>query len=118
MGRHRWATLGAVAVLMSGCAAADWVKADATKAQTAQDALSCEHEASREALRSVPVSAPTVRPGAYGTPMDAVAAGGTETARLTSFCMRAKGYALVPSRYVASDDLSGAAGSSASPSRK
>jgi hypothetical protein len=118
MRRLRWPMLAGVIVVMSGCAAEEWVKADATQAQVAQDARSCEHEASREALRNTPASAATVTLGAYATPMDAVAGGGIETARLTSFCMRARGYALAGSENAPSHDLSGAAGGSASPDGK
>jgi len=118
MDRRHWLMPGAVVVLLSGCAGADWAKADATEAQTAQDARSCEHEASREALLMTPLATTAAGRGTYTAPMDAVAGGGLETARLTSFCMRAKGYALVPSRYGAPDAPSAMAGGSASPARK
>ena len=85
-----------------------WVKEDATPEQVEQDAITCQQDAWREArsrawyypaLASAPFSDPFGRRffgrpyATYGDPFgDAY----LEEGRLAQFCMRAKGYQLVP----------------------
>jgi hypothetical protein len=69
-----------------------WVKADATPEQVAQDAAQCQNEAWREAqFRSWPSRYYGRR--RYGS---GFSDSFFEESRLADFCMRIKGYELVP----------------------
>jgi hypothetical protein len=87
----------------------EWVKPDASPEEANQDAMICQQEAWREArLRSWyyrPIG-PMVARDAAGRPFVSWPAGAfggpfddpfMEEGRLAQFCMRAKGYELVPS---------------------
>jgi len=100
--------LAVLAVLASGCAPTQWVKADATPEQMKRDAIECQQEAWSKAHVS-PSYSPPIGPvvvqdaaghatvmwpggpfaGAFGDPL-------LEEGRLAQFCMRARGYELVP----------------------
>jgi hypothetical protein len=100
------AALGAVLVL-AGCTPMEWVKPDVTAEERDQDAIACQQDAWREAqwrgwyyrpFPMAPFRDATGRrffPGPYyyadpfGDPF-------LEEGRLAQFCMRNKGYELVP----------------------
>lgn len=80
------AVMGATA-----CTPMQWVKPDASPEQVAQDAAQCQDAAWREArLRSWPYYGAGRRfGGGFNAPF-------YEEGRLAEFCMRVKGYELVP----------------------
>ncbi len=98
----------AAAALAAACTPMQWVKPDATAEQLQQDSIHCQQEAWREArLRSWyyrPFAPVFIRDasgrnflgwpyGAYGDPFcDPY----LEESRLAQFCMRSKGYELLP----------------------
>jgi hypothetical protein len=108
-----------VAIFLTGaCTPVQWVRSDASEEQSGHDARFCEQEASREAAFHVPQPPPTGAMGTYGPSADGLRGYGIETSRLTGFCMRSKGYALVPSREYArasEDAPRSAAGSTSAP---
>jgi hypothetical protein len=97
----------AIALVLTGCTPMEWVRPDATPEEREQDAIACQQDAWREAQwRSWyyrPFPAGPFRDltgrhlagpygyygGLYGDPF-------LEEGRLASFCMRNKGYELVP----------------------
>jgi hypothetical protein len=99
--------LAVLALLLSGCAPMRWEKADATSEQLQRDSIECQQEAWREAHAGAfysPASPIVVQDsmgratvtwpggpfaGAFGDPL-------LEEGRLAQFCMRARGYQLVP----------------------
>jgi hypothetical protein len=104
----RWPALLALACLAAGCTPMEWVKPDATPDEMNRDAMVCQQEAWREArLRSWyyrPIG-PMVAHDAAGRPFVVWPSGPfggpfddpfMEEGRLAQFCMRAKGYELVP----------------------
>lgn len=99
---------GIFLVTLAGCTPMHWVKPDVTAAQLNQDAAQCQQAAWREARwRSFlyrPIG-PTLFHDRYGrrfagwpySPFgDPFADEFMEESRLAHFCMRAKGYELVP----------------------
>jgi hypothetical protein len=103
--------LFAVAVCVLGLAACtpmQWVKPDTTPEQLSQDALQCQQDAWREARTRYwyyrPMG-PVVAHDAAGRPLviwpsgpfsDPFTDPALEEGRLAQFCMRSKGYQLVP----------------------
>jgi hypothetical protein len=93
---------------MAGCAPMQWVKTDATPAQASTDAAECQQAAWREAQMRAwhyPPFAPFAfrdRVGhpyfgwPYGPFSDPFGNHFMEESRLAQFCMRSKGYELVP----------------------
>ncbi|HZQ74285.1 MAG TPA: hypothetical protein VFB08_15310 [Burkholderiales bacterium] len=104
----RFRAAPALALLTAACTPMAWVKPDATPQELAQDSAYCQQEAWREArLRSWSYRpmGPLVAHDAAGRPF-IVSPGGPfydpfgdpmmEEGRLAQFCMRARGYELVP----------------------
>jgi hypothetical protein len=97
----------ALAVL-AGCTPLQWVRADATPEQLAQDSMHCQQEAWREArlrawhfrpLGPVPFRDSTGRHflgWSYDPWADPFGDPYMEEGRLAQFCMRSKGYELQP----------------------
>ena len=92
------------ALMVSGCAPLQWVKADAAPQQIEQDLTQCRQEAWREARWHGFLSRP-LGPTLSGRPFlgwrgsmfgDPFGDEFMEESRLTDFCMRAKGYELTP----------------------
>jgi hypothetical protein len=82
--------LAALIALLPACTPMQWVKEDATPEQVAQDAAQCQNEAWREAqFRAWPPRYGRRRFGSFNDPF-------FEESRLADFCMRIKGYELVP----------------------
>jgi hypothetical protein len=104
----RRAALALLVLLASGCAPMRWVKADATPEQIDQDAVQCQQDAWREAQLNTWYSrpiGPIVAHDAAGRAFVAWPGGPfadpfsdpfMEEGRLAHFCMRSKGYELVP----------------------
>ena len=99
--------LAFLAVLLCGCAPMRWEKADATVEQLQRDSIQCQQEAWRQAHAGAfySPSSPIVAQDSMGratvTWPGGSFAGGfgdplLEESRLAQFCMRAKGYELVP----------------------
>jgi len=100
--------LALAALLLAGCTSMQWIKADTTPEQMNQDAIQCQQYAWREARLSSWYSRP-VGPivvhdaagrafvawpgGPFGGPFSDPF---MEEGRLAQFCMRSKGYELVP----------------------
>jgi hypothetical protein len=84
-----------LALAAAACTPVQWVRQDTPPEQFSQDHAYCRQEAWREAqFRSLLFMNRYVVPSsAFGTPFgDAY----IDESRLTAFCMRAKGYELVP----------------------
>ena len=107
--RYETAALLALAVLAAaGCTPMQWVKPDASAGQLEQDSVQCQQDAWREArLRGwyyppmVPYAARDRLGGPfvawpYGPYGDPFGDPFLEEGRLAQFCMRNKGYELVP----------------------
>jgi hypothetical protein len=97
----------ALVLLIAGCAPMQWVRQDASHEEVRQDEALCQREAWREASWRAWFYRPGVatmldRDGRpffvwpYSPFGDPFGDRFMEEARLTSFCMRAKGYELVP----------------------
>jgi hypothetical protein len=98
------AALG-VSLVSAGCTPMEWVRPDATPEQREQDERFCEQEAWREArwrswyYQPFPMapfrdaSGRRFFPGPYSDPFNDPF---LEEGRLAQFCMRSKGYELVP----------------------
>jgi len=97
-----------LASMLSACAPLQWTKAGADPGQVDRDMVFCEQQGSLES-RSYP-RPPEVSPAAYAGVSGATTNQVAEASRLASFCMRSKGYALVPSQDVASAAQESAAG--------
>ena len=101
------AALGA-ALALAGCTPMQWVKPDATAQERERDAIACQQEAWHEArwrawyYRPFPMASfrdaagRRFFPGPYGYYADPFGDPYLEEGRLASFCMRSKGYELVP----------------------
>ncbi|HXM82543.1 MAG TPA: hypothetical protein VN929_11535 [Burkholderiales bacterium] len=101
-------SLACVALTVAACTPMQWVKQDATPEQLNQDAAQCQQDAWREArFRSFLYRpfGPTLVQDAQGrrffigpsSPLgDPFSDQLMEESRLASFCMRSKGYELVP----------------------
>jgi hypothetical protein len=98
-----------VLLVLSGCTPVQWVKQDAAPKQVDEDLVACRQEAWREArLRTSwfrPLSMPYAVQDAQGRRFlvwphnsvnDTFSDQFMEESRLAHFCMRAKGYELVP----------------------
>ncbi len=97
----------AAAALAAACTPMQWVKQDATPQQLREDSIQCQQEAWLEARMRTwyyqPLAPMFIRDSLgnrilawpYGS-YDPLADPYMEEARLTQFCMRNKGYALVP----------------------
>src|SRR5258708_3968894 len=98
----------AIAALAAACTPMQWVKQDATPEQLREDSIQCQQDAWLEArMRSWyyrPLAPIFTRDSLgnhllgwpYNTYYDPFGDPYIEEARLTQFCMRNKGYALVP----------------------
>jgi len=107
----RFGTAFAMAVLTLGlgaCASMEWAKPDSTPEQAEADSLQCQRDAWQEAHRywyyrpfgPMGFRDALGRPlfgGPYGVGPDPFADPALQESRLAMFCMRSKGYELVPS---------------------
>ncbi len=82
----------AVLLLVCGCSTTEWVREDRNQEETDKDIVDCTRYAQREASnRAAGFYGPTYGPGAYRTQGRMM-----DEAGLTDYCMRSKGYRLVP----------------------
>ena len=105
MRRHR---IAALAVLLAACAPMRWVRPDVTPDQAVADEELCRQQAFREArfqYLGYGAFGPWMYRDAFGRPLffppggpffDPTMERYYDEARLTDFCMRAKGYPLEP----------------------
>ncbi|TMH96079.1 MAG: hypothetical protein E6H44_00525 [Betaproteobacteria bacterium] len=104
--------IACAALAVAACTPMQWVKPEATPQQLSQDAAQCQQEAWREARFRAwlyrPIG-PTIMQDAQGrrffvwpaSPFgDPFSDQLMEEARLASFCMRSKGYELVPAETI------------------
>lgn len=105
----RWAAIP-VLLALAGCAPMDWTRSDATPEQMETDMRACRDQAWREASWSWPNQYGGIGPLVYADPLgrrllawpyyspfaDPYGDRFMAEARLTDFCMRAKGYELTP----------------------
>jgi hypothetical protein len=109
MGRETVRAAAAAAVLvLAGCTPMEWIKPDVTPEEREQDAIACQQEAWHEArwrawyYRPYPIapfrdaSGRFFFPGPYSYFSDPFGDPFLEEGRLAQFCMRSKGYELVP----------------------
>jgi hypothetical protein len=103
----RRALLASIVLLIAGCTPMQWVRQDASPEQLGQDLAQCRQEAWREAQWRAFLYRPlgptyvvdrfgrthVLSYSAFGGPFHDTF---VEESRLTHFCMRAKGYDLVP----------------------
>ena len=98
----------ATVVFLAGCTPMEWVKPDVTPEEREQDSIACQQDAWREAqwrswyYRPFPagpfrdLTGRRFSPGPYGYYGGPYGDPFLEEGRLASFCMRNKGYELVP----------------------
>jgi hypothetical protein len=87
--------LGALLLALAGCATPErWEKAGVSAELTSTDAVECRRAASQEAFLYIP-SPPVIWPRRINWQYEQSERFYAEN-RLTAFCMRAKGYDLVP----------------------
>jgi hypothetical protein len=106
MTKLRLAAAVLVSAAMSACSTSQWSKPDATAEQVDRDNVACQREAmSQGMLRAEGFYGPGYGPvtGRFGTPLgspgplyDPTGNRMLDEARLTDFCMRAKGYQQAP----------------------
>jgi hypothetical protein len=102
------AAAAAAVLVLAGCTPMEWIKPDVTPEEREQDAIACQQEAWHEArwrawyYRPYPIapfrdaSGRFLFPGPYGYFSDPFGDPFLEEGRLAQFCMRSKGYELVP----------------------
>jgi hypothetical protein len=101
--------LAIIALLLAGCAPMQWAREGASAEQLQDDQRACEEQAYREAslrfYNYYPGMGPAIFQDSLGRRLAVYPSGPfadqfgnqlMEETRLTSFCMRAKGYDLVP----------------------